>query len=207
LEEKVRTAFNIKTGIQETLELCGISGTGAKKVRDFSLGMKQRLALALSLVTEPEFIILDEPINGLDPKGIVENRETLKSLAGEKGITILISSHILTELSQLATNYGIVHHGRLIKQIPAKQLQAECRQYIRIVTDDLAETLETLKTEFHITAYEIGGGGELRVFEHLDETAHLNTTLVNAGISVRSIQLMGQDLEGYFINLTSGALS
>jgi ABC-2 type transport system ATP-binding protein len=113
---------------QEMLELCGISGTGKKLVKNFSLGMRQRLALALALLTEPDFIVLDEPINGLDPKGIVENREMLKRLAAEKGITILISSHILSELAQLATNYGIIHGGRLIKQISATELNAESGQ-------------------------------------------------------------------------------
>jgi ABC-2 type transport system ATP-binding protein len=114
--------------VSRTLELCGIGSTGDKKVRHFSLGMKQRLALALSLITEPELIILDEPINGLDPKGIVENRTMLKALAHERNTSILISSHILSELSQLATTYGIMHDGQLIRQMTANQLQAECRQ-------------------------------------------------------------------------------
>jgi ABC-2 type transport system ATP-binding protein len=192
--------------VDETLELCGIADTGDKKVRNFSLGMKQRLALALCLITGPELIILDEPINGLDPKGIVENREMLKSLAQDQDITILVSSHILSELSQLATNYGIIHHGRLIKQIPAKQLQAECRQYIQVLTDDLAKAVEILRGEFNVKQYEVAAGGELRIFERLDQTAQLNEAFVRAGISVRSINVMGQDLEGYFMKLTGGEL-
>jgi ABC-2 type transport system ATP-binding protein len=192
--------------VEETLELCGIADTGKKKVRDFSLGMKQRLALALCLITEPELIILDEPINGLDPKGIVENREMLKLLAQEQKITILVSSHILSELSQFATNYGIIHHGRLIKQIPAKQLQAECRQCVQILTDDMAKAVEILRNEFNVKQYEVASGGELRVFEQLDQTARMNEAFVRAGVSVRSINVMGQDLEGYFMNLTGGEL-
>jgi ABC-2 type transport system ATP-binding protein len=189
----------------EILELCGIADTGNKKVRDFSLGMRQRLALAISLLAEPEFLILDEPINGLDPKGIVENREMLKSLAHEKNITILISSHILSELVQLATNYGIIHEGRLIKQISAEQLQTECRRYVQILTDDAARATEALKTRFSVADYEIVSGGELRVFEQTDKTAEMNWTLVEAGLLVKSIHVTGQDLESYFIEGISGS--
>jgi ABC-2 type transport system ATP-binding protein len=128
METQRRLAGFHTDNISEMLELCGVADTGRKKVKDFSLGMRQRLALALALLTEPEFIILDEPINGLDPKGIVENREMLKRLAAEQGITILISSHILSELALLATHYGIIHEGRLIKQISARQLRAESGQ-------------------------------------------------------------------------------
>ena len=110
--------------IGAALELAGLENTGNKKVRDFSLGMRQRLALAQAMLAEPEFLVLDEPVNGLDPKGIIENRELLKRLVAERGLTILISSHILSELSLLATHFGIIDNGRLIKQISAEDLQA-----------------------------------------------------------------------------------
>jgi ABC-2 type transport system ATP-binding protein len=113
--------------IDEALKLTGIANTGNKKARDFSLGMKQRLALAQAMLASPEFLVLDEPVNGLDPKGIIENRELLKRLVAEKGMTVLISSHILSELSLLATDYGIIDNGRMVKQISAEELQAELR--------------------------------------------------------------------------------
>jgi ABC-2 type transport system ATP-binding protein len=198
--------FPRKNTIGATLELCGIADTGSKKVRNFSLGMRQRLALAISLLSEPEFLILDEPINGLDPKGIVENREMLKTLVYEKGITILISSHILSELAQLATNYGIIHNGRLIKQISAGELQAECRRYVQIVTDDAAAAAEIIKSLFSVEDYEIVNNRELHVFEQTDKTAEMNKALIVAGVSVAAIRSAGQDLESYFMKLTGGAV-
>jgi ABC-2 type transport system ATP-binding protein len=114
--------------IDEALILTRIANTGNKKARDFSLGMKQRLALAQAMLASPEFLVLDEPVNGLDPKGIIENRELLKRLVAEKNMTILISSHILGELSLLATDYGIIDNGRLVKQIGAEELQAELHE-------------------------------------------------------------------------------
>jgi ABC-2 type transport system ATP-binding protein len=191
------------TDTDAMLRLCGISGTGNKKVRDFSLGMRQRLALAISLITGPEFLVLDEPINGLDPKGIVENRKMLKSLSRDKGITILISSHILSELAQLATNYGIIHNGRLIKQLSATELQSECRRYVEILTDDISRAMAITVDRFAVKDYEIIGGGELRVFEQTDKTAEMNKALVQSDVPVRSIRVVGQDLESYFMKVTS----
>jgi ABC-2 type transport system ATP-binding protein len=190
-------------GTDAMLRLCGISGTGNKKVRDFSLGMRQRLALAISLITEPEFLVLDEPINGLDPKGIVENREMLKSLARDRGVTILISSHILSELAQLATNYGIIHNGQLIKQLSATELQSECRRYVEILTDDISRATANITGRFAVKDYEIIGGGELRVFEQTDKTAEMNKALVQSDVPVKSIRVVGQDLESYFMKVTS----
>jgi ABC-2 type transport system ATP-binding protein len=206
LETQRRLTGFRRDNTEEMLEFCGVSDTGNKKVRNFSLGMRQRLALALALLAEPEFIILDEPINGLDPKGIVENREMLQRLASERNVTILISSHILSELAQLATNYGIIHNGRLIKQVSAKQLQAECRRYVRILTDDAAKTTDILRERFAVKDCEISGEGEIRVFGLLDKTAEVNRALVTANVPVKGIGVTGQDLESYFMNITGGAL-
>jgi ABC-2 type transport system ATP-binding protein len=207
LETQRRLSGTRADNADETLELCGIAGTGRKKVKNFSLGMRQRLALALALTTEPAFIILDEPINGLDPKGIVENREMLKRLAAEKDVTILISSHILSELAQLATHYGVIHDGRLIKQISAEQLHAECRQYLRILTGDAPKALEILRERFSVRETETLENGEIRVFEQLGKTAEINGALVSAGIPVEAVGVAGQDLESYFMNVTGGAAS
>jgi ABC-2 type transport system ATP-binding protein len=200
--------------IGEALELSGLEDTGNKKVRDFSLGMRQRLALAQAMLAEPEFLVLDEPVNGLDPKGIIENRELLKRLAAEKNMTILISSHILSELSLLATHYGIIDKGRLIKQISAAELKAECRQSIRLLTTETEKAVSLLKERFHIkekemevTAATITIGGsekEIRIFEQLDRIVEMNTALCKADIPVASVSMEGQDLEGYFMKLTGG---
>ncbi|MDR2418444.1 MAG: ATP-binding cassette domain-containing protein [Treponema sp.] len=136
------TDKNIIKGI---LELVGLGDTEKKKVKDFSLGMRQRLALAIALITKPEFLILDEPVNGLDPVGIIEIRELIRRLAKEQGLTFLVSSHLLDELAQVATHYGIIDKGRLVKQISQEELSYESRQYIKIITDNTGKTISLIK--------------------------------------------------------------
>jgi ABC-2 type transport system ATP-binding protein len=193
--------------IGEALELAGLDGAGSKKVRDFSLGMRQRLALAQAMLANPTFLVLDEPVNGLDPKGIIENRELLKRLVAEKGMTILVSSHILSELSLLATDYGIIDNGRLVKQISAHELQNECRQSIRLLTTETEKAVSFLKDCFHIKDVEIAEVGglkkEIRVFEQLDHITQMNMALCKEDIPVASISMEGQDLESYFMKLTN----
>jgi ABC-2 type transport system ATP-binding protein len=193
--------------IGEALELAGLGGAGSKKVRDFSLGMRQRLALAQAMLTNPEFLVLDEPVNGLDPKGIIENRELLKRLVAEKGMTILVASHILSELSLLATDYGIIDNGRLIKQISANELQSECRQFIRLLTAETEKAVSFLQYRFHVRDMEIAAVGglkkEIRVFEQLDHITQMNMALCKEDIPVASISMEGQDLESYFMKLTN----
>ncbi|MDR2803657.1 MAG: ATP-binding cassette domain-containing protein [Treponema sp.] len=193
--------------IGDALELAGLGSVGSKKVRDFSLGMRQRLALAQAMLANPEFLVLDEPVNGLDPKGIIENRELLKRLVAEKGMTILISSHILSELSLLATDYGIIDNGRLIKQISADELQSECRQSIRLLTAETEKAVPFLKERFHVKDMEIaavgGLGKEIRIFEQLDHITQMNMALCKADIPVSAISMEGQDLEAYFMKLTT----
>jgi ABC-2 type transport system ATP-binding protein len=189
--------------IGEALELAGLDSAGNKKVRDFSLGMRQRLALAQAMLANPEFLVLDEPVNGLDPKGIIENRELLTRLVAEKGMTILISSHILSELSLLATNYGIIDNGRLIKQISADKLQSECRQSIRLFTTETEKAVSFLKDHFHVKDVEILMGKEIRIFEQFDHITQMNMALCKADIPVNAIGMEGQDLEAYFMKLTN----
>ena len=198
------------TGIQERacigkiLELVGLSGTGNKKVKNFSLGMKQRLGLAMALLNDPEFIILDEPTNGLDPAGIVEMRETLKSLVAGRKITILISSHILAELAQLATCYGIIHEGRLIRQLSSEQLLEECRQSLLIKVDDSQKAVSIIEKNFHPSRLEVMPENEIRLFDCLDRPDDVNAALVRNGLRVKALSPAGQDLEGYFMRLTGG---
>jgi ABC-2 type transport system ATP-binding protein len=194
-----------KSIVKKTLELVGLADTGKKRTKDFSLGMKQRLALGQALINKPEFIILDEPVNGLDPKGIIETRELLRHLTHNEGITLLVSSHLLDELSQVATHYGIIDKGRLIKQLSAEELANEARQYIRIITAQTAEAAAMLVKKLSIKDYQIVSSKELRIYEQIDKTGAINTMLAQGGITVEGIGTSGQNLEEYFVSLTGGA--
>lgn len=193
-----------KDTVKKTLETVGLADTGKKKAKNFSLGMKQRLALAMALITNPEFLILDEPANGLDPKGIIETRELLRRLALERGLTLLVSSHLLDELAQVATHYGIIDKGRLVKQLSAEELALESRQHIRIVTKDAAKAMALLKENFGLKDCQAVSSNELWVREQIDRTGEMNTLLVRQGIVVESIGVTEQKLEEYFLKLTGG---
>ncbi|HYF94321.1 MAG TPA: ATP-binding cassette domain-containing protein [Symbiobacteriaceae bacterium] len=193
-----------KGAIIKTLEVVGLADTGKKKAKNFSLGMKQRLALATALITNPEFLILDEPVNGLDPKGIIEMRELMRRLAQERGLTLLVSSHLLDELAQVATHYGIIHRGRLVKQLSAAELALETRQHIRITAKDAARAMALLKEHFGVKDCQAVSANELWVREQIGRTGEMNTLLVTHGIVVESIGVSEQRLEEYFVSLTGG---
>jgi len=188
--------------IQKALEIVDLANTGNKKVKQFSLGMKQRLGIAIALLGNPELLILDEPINGMDPVGIAEIRETLLSLVRDKGITIIISSHILTELHLLATHYGIIHDGKLIKQLTAKELDAECSFHTRLVTSDAEKTTEILGS-IGIADFEALGEGEFRINGEVNPET-LTSALLTNGVGIKAINVVTQDLESYFISLIGG---
>ena len=141
-------------GIDELLCLVGLGDTGKKRTKNFSLGMRQRLGIAIALAGSPDFLVLDEPVNGLDPQGIIEMRKLILKLSREHGITVLISSHILDELSRLATHYGFIDGGRMVKEMSAEELEAHCRKCMRMEVSDtkaLARVLDRLKAEYRIT--------------------------------------------------------
>lgn len=189
--------------IVELLALMNLGDTGKKKVKNFSLGMRQRLAIACTLVTNPEFLILDEPINGLDPSGIVEMREIIQRLVSERGITVLLSSHILDELSQIATHYGILHEGKLINELSRDELAEVTRQYIELETQS-SEKAVTVLDELRIKDYEVISSTVINIYERLDDAAKINHALVSAGLSVSRIATTRQKLEDYFLQLTGG---
>lgn len=193
--------------IKQTLDLVGLAETGKKKANNFSLGMKQRLALAMAMITNPEFLILDEPVNGLDPMGIIEIRELMRRLARDRGLTLLVSSHLLDELAQVATHYGIIDRGTLVKQLSAEELVRESQQHIRITTKEAAKALALLKENFGVTDYQAVSANELWIREQIDRTGAMNTMLVRQGIIVESIGVTEQRLEEYFVNLTGGIKS
>lgn len=196
-----------KKCIDDVLELVGLKDVEKKKVKNFSLGMKQRLGIANALMGNPKLLILDEPINGLDPMGIVEIRELLKKINKEKDMTILISSHILSELSELATTYGIISEGKLIEEITAKELSEKCRQYINLKVDDTSRAVTLLERELGITDYEVLENKNIKVFSNLDNVGEVNSMLSKSGVIVESISIKGENLEEYFMNTIGGALN
>lgn len=183
------------------LRLVGLENTGNKKVRNFSLGMKQRLGIAIALSGNCDFIILDEPVNGLDPQGIIDIRELLLKLNRELGITVLISSHILDELSRLATHYGFLENGHLLKEISAEQLENICRKYLYVKGEKIHLLMEYLDDK-RIDYYTLGEN-ELQVFGKPDIN-DIVLSLNNKGFRFVSISEHEESLESYFINLAGG---
>ncbi|MHB8132066.1 MAG: ATP-binding cassette domain-containing protein [Mobilitalea sp.] len=190
--------------VEQTLIEVGLSDTGNKKYKSFSLGMKQRLGLALALMNKPELLLLDEPINGLDPFGIVEMRNLLIKLSREKNITILISSHILSELSNLVTYYGFIDNGKMIKQVSSEELSKECNKYLELRVDKVEEMTALLETKMNCTSYQVTPDYAIHIFEYLDQPAKISELAVTHGIGLNSISIKDINLENYFIQLVGG---
>ena len=188
-------------GITELLHLVGLDGTGKKKVKNFSLGMRQRLGIAIALAGNPDFLVLDEPVNGLDPQGIIEMRELILKLNREHGITVLISSHILDELSRLATHYGFIDGGRMVKEMSAAELETHCRKCVRIEVSDtkaLARVLDRLKAEYRIT-----DDAHADIYAEIPVTA-LVSALAKENCIVNNLTEQDESLESFYMNLVGG---
>lgn len=188
-------------GIRDTLKLVNLADTGKKKAGNFSLGMRQRLGIALALAGSPDFLILDEPINGLDPQGIIEMRELILKLNREQQITVLISSHILDELSRLATYYGFIDGGRILKEMSAEELEAACRKCVHVTVSDtkvLARVLEHMGVD-----YEIHSVREADVFAQL-HISQLASALDKEHCELFSVQERDESLESYYMSLVGG---
>ncbi len=188
-------------GIPELLKLVGLETAGRKKAKHFSLGMKQRLGIAVAIAGDPDFLVLDEPANGLDPQGIVEMRELILKLNREKQITVLLSSHILDELSRLATHYGIMDNGRMVKELSAGELEAACRKCVRMEVSDtaaLARVLDAMKTEYKIISETAAD-----VFEKINVT-QLAAALAKENCEIRTLHERDESLESYYISLVGG---
>ncbi len=187
--------------VKEILELVGLADTGKKLAKNFSLGMRQRLGIAFSLVSNPEFLILDEPINGLDPQGIIEVRELLTKLNQERGITILISSHILDELSKLATHYGFIEQGKMVKEMSAEEIDHVCRRINYLTVNDTS-LLEGVLKEMGAD-YKIISATDAEIYSEITVTP-LVLKLHEAGCGVKKISERHESLESFFINLIGG---
>lgn len=209
--EKNLEYYRIQRGIVEkecvgwALKIVGLEDVGKKKFKNFSLGMKQRLGLALTIMASPDLLFLDEPINGLDPTGIVEFREILLKLNREKNTTIIISSHILGELSQLATSYGFINNGELIEQISSKELKEKCRQCLSIRVDNTGKASVIIEKQLGVNKYEVRNDNEIRLYDYINKPEIVVKALINGEVMVSSINQLGANLEDYFINLIGGA--
>jgi ABC-2 type transport system ATP-binding protein len=190
--------------VNQILSLVGLQNAGKKKTRAFSLGMKQRLSIAISLLGNPDFLILDEPINGLDPSGIKEIRELLLKLNSENEITILISSHILGELAKIATKYGIIDKGVLVDEFQAVELEERCKKCLTIVVNDSEKAAYILKNNINISNFKVFDGGKICIYDCLDIPEQINKELVENGILVSEIFLEGNDVESYFVKMMGG---
>ena len=187
--------------IPELLKLVGLEHTGKKKAKNFSLGMRQRLGIAIALAGDPDFLVLDEPINGLDPQGIIEMRELILKLNREHQITVLISSHILDELSRLATHYGFIDSGRMVKEISAEELEAACRKCIRLEVTNvktLACVLDGMKVDYNIISDKA-----VDVFAKVN-VSKLTLALSKENCEVISMQERDESLESYYVSLVGG---
>lgn len=197
--------INWKNGyIDNLLKTVGLENTNDKKgAGSYSLGMRQRLGIALALVGEPQMIILDEPINGLDPQGIVEVRHTLEQLRDERGITIMISSHILDELGKLADSYGIIHEGLLLDQFTSDELHKRCGQFVSVRTGDNNKAVDVLR-KGGFENVEIDHDNNIRVNERLDDSDVIAKLIVNANIPLKEMFVNNISLEDYYLSVTGG---
>ena len=191
--------------IDKVLDLVKLSDSKNKKFKTFSLGMKQRLGIAFAMLDNPDFVILDEPINGLDPIGISELRETLKKLNEESNITMLISSHILSELYLLANRFCFIEKGKIIKELSKEELDVECSRAIVIKTNNVKETCLILEKELNTTNYKVIDKYEIRLYDYLDNSGKVNKELAKNDIDVISIYESGISLEEYFKSIVKEA--
>ena len=193
--------------IDQTLELIGLTNHTKKAVSKLSLGMKQRLAIGIALLGSPDLLILDEPVNGLDPIGIQEIRQLLLKLKEERNTTILISSHLLDEVSKIATKYGFMKNGHLIKEITAAELAEKSRTCLKLRVSDVSKAAMICETALGTKNYEVLNAESIRIFDHVEEPAKVNEAMILGGVSVLEILRAGETLEEFFNELMVGGQS
>ncbi|MBO4514253.1 MAG: ATP-binding cassette domain-containing protein [Lachnospiraceae bacterium] len=188
-----------KGRIDELLSFVGLENTGKKPAKQFSLGMRQRLGLAMSILPGPEIMVLDEPINGLDPEGIIDIRNMLKELCSSRNMTILISSHILKELSELCTDYAIIREGKLVEELSHEELLQKTHTRLALQTDDVARTATILEDKLNLHDYKITHENEILIYERLDDLRTISKTVTDHGLIITRFNLEGESLEEYYI--------
>ncbi len=200
-KQRLQKGIPDKKRIDEVLKIVGLENTGKKYVRNFSLGMRQRLGIAIALLSKPEIMILDEPINGLDPEGIVEIRELLLKLNREEHITIVISSHILSELSLLCTDYIFIHHGELMQSVSAEELKRLCKEYYHIHTDNDEKAAAILHEKLHVSDFEVEEDGSIRLYEQMDNLVNVSKALYEGGAVPITLNINEANLEKYYMDM------
>ena len=185
---------------ERLLKMVGLGDTGKKKVRDFSLGMKQRLGIACALAGNPDLVVLDEPINGLDPEGIAQLREAFLKLNREQGTTFIISSHILDELSKISTRYGFINEGRLVEECGAEELLEKCETKIELVTDSANAAVAILE-KIGFEKIKIAEDGRISIYDRLDRTGDISLALAAEGVTLFELKRQTGSVENYYLNL------
>ncbi|WP_297420360.1 ABC transporter ATP-binding protein [Clostridium sp.] len=192
------------SAIDNSLELVNLKNVDKKAVKDFSLGMKQRLGIARAISTKPEFLILDEPINGLDPIGIKEMRDLLKMLCKEYGITILISSHILAEIEHIADTIGVINNGRLIEEVSMDSIRSRNAEYIEILTKDCKKAAYVLESELNISNFRVEDNLSVKIYDLRLPQNIISKTLILKDVNIEGILRKSDSLEDYFLRLING---
>ncbi|WP_435923599.1 ABC transporter ATP-binding protein [Paenibacillus sp. DYY-L-2] len=193
-----------KQAINDALELVNLRNIDHKPVKDFSLGMKQRLGIARAIITKPELLILDEPINGLDPVGIKEIRDLFKMLSKEYGITLLVSSHILGEMEQMADTIGVINHGRLIEEVPMDRVRERNTDYIEVTASDSKAAAYVLSNYLHLENFKVIDDRVLRIYDSRAVQQEVSKTLIMHEVGIESIHKKNSSLEDYFLSLLNG---
>lgn len=196
--------YHNKKAIEDALELVGLNGIERKQVKDFSLGMKQRLGIARAISIKPELLLLDEPINGLDPIGIREIRDLFKKLSREFGITLLISSHILGEMELVADTIGVINHGVLLEEVPMERVRAQQSEFIEVITDNASKAAYVLEEVMHISNFRITDNRIIRIYQSGVSQQDITKAFVMNDVMVESVHKKHHSLEDYFMKLLNG---
>lgn len=203
-KQRLQKGLPDQTRIDEVLKKVGLENVDKKKIKEFSLGMKQRFGLANALLAKPEIMVLDEPINGLDPEGIVEIRELLMKLNQQENITIMISSHILSELSLMCDDYLFIQGGNIVKLLTREELHQECRNYLHLHTDNDELALAVLQEKLQITSFDVQKDGSITLYEYVDNVAPVSRTLFENGVLPLELRNGGESLEEYYMSIVGG---
>ena len=204
LEVRAKLLGVPKARIDEVLEIVDLQNTGRKKAGQFSMGMKQRLGLALALINNPDLLILDEPLNGLDPQGIAELRETLRHLNKKYGITMVISSHILDELEMIATRYGFIHKGHMIEEITVDELHEKLKKYISLDVENISLATITIEQKLNTVNYKVVNDHTIYLYDYVNDGAKVASTLIKEGVMIEKMNVSNMSLENYYFSLIKG---
>ncbi len=206
-KQRLQKGIKDKSCIDKVLEIVNLADTGKKPVKSFSLGMRQRLGIANALLTNPEIMVLDEPVNGLDPQGIVEIRELLLKLNKEQNITIIISSHLLNELSLICTDYIFINKGNIVKTQSSAQLKDSCKQYYKINTNNNSLAEKILREKLSISQIEVENDGSIKIYEMLDNLVEISECLYKNGVIPTELNIREINLEQYYMDMIGGVKS